>query len=607
MRGKGPFSTGQSSGVLSVEGKNRPLRVLLVEDSEDDAFLVIRTLEKGGYAPVYERVQTAGEMVSALRDGSWDAVLCDYHLPRFGGLAALGLMKELGLDLPFIVVSGAIGEETAVGAMKAGAHDYIMKDNLSRLAPALARELREAEVRGERRRAQEETVRARRDWENIFQAIGSPTAILDSRHRIVAANQSLLRISGLSSEEILGRFCYEVYHGRGLEGPASGCPMVRLLSTGHTETCPMEMEAFGGVYLVSCTPVFDDSGRLDRVIHIATDITDRVRMEEALRRSEETYRRIAENMADVVWVTDLDLRTTYVSPSVEKLIGESVESHLNRSMEEKFPPESLERIRSVLLEELAREGDPHADRDRTRLVEVEHYRADGQTVWVAINVSFVRDATGKAVGLQGVTRDITERRHSEERIRKALGATVQAIVVTVEARDPYTAGHQRRVSDLARSIAAEMGLPAEEIDGIRMAGLIHDLGKISVPAEILSKPSRLSDLEFSLIRIHSEAGYEILKDIEFPWPIARMVLEHHERMDGSGYPRGLRGGQLLPASRILAVADVVESMASHRPYRPAIGIEAALGEISANRDSLYDPQAVDACLQLFKKGYAFST
>jgi len=366
----------------------------------------------------------------------------------------------------------------------------------------------------------------------------------------------------------------------------------------------MEMEAFGGVYLVSCTPVFDDAGRLDRVIHIATDITDRVRMEEALRRSEETYRRIAENMADVVWVTDLDLRTTYVSPSVEKLIGESVESHLNRSMEEKFPPESLERIRSVLLEELAREGDPHADRDRTRLVEVEHYRADGQTVWVAINVSFVRDATGKAVGLQGVTRDITERRHSEERIRKALGATVQAIVVTVEARDPYTAGHQRRVSDLARSIAAEMGLPAEEIDGIRMAGLIYDLGKISVPAEILSKPSRLSDLEFSLIRIHSEAGYEILKDIEFPWPIARMVLEHHERMDGSGYPRGLRGGQLLPASRILAVADVVESMASHRPYRPAIGIEAALGEISANHDSLYDPQAVDACLQLFKKGYA---
>jgi HD-GYP domain-containing protein (c-di-GMP phosphodiesterase class II) len=138
-----------------------------------------------------------------------------------------------------------------------------------------------------------------------------------------------------------------------------------------------------------------------------------------------------------------------------------------------------------------------------------------------------------------------------------------------------------------------------------MAGLIHDLGKISVPAEILSKPSRLSDLEFSLIRIHPEAGYEILKDIEFPWPIARMVLEHHERMDGSGYPRGLTGEQLLPASRILAVADVVESMASHRPYRPAIGMEAALQEISANRTSLYDPQAVDACLQLFGKGYTF--
>jgi PAS domain S-box-containing protein len=235
--------------------------------------------------------------------------------------------------------------------------------------------------------------------------------ILDSQHRIVAANQSVLRVSGLSNEEILGRFCYEVYHDRGMEGPASGCPMVRLLSSGHTETCPMEMEAFGGVYLVSCTPVFDDAGRLGRVIHIATDITDRVRMEEALRRSEETYRRIAENMADVVWVTDLDLRVTYVSPSVEKLIGESVESHMKRSMEEKFTPESLERIRSALLEELAREGDPHVDPNRTRLVEAEHYRADGQTVWIAMNVFFVRDAAGRRWGLQGVTRDITERRH----------------------------------------------------------------------------------------------------------------------------------------------------------------------------------------------------
>jgi len=189
-------------------------------------------------------------------------------------------------------------------------------------------------------------------------------------------------------------------------------------------------------------------------------------------------------------------------------------------------------------------------------------------------------------------------------MRKALGATVQAIAVTVETRDPYTAGHQRRVADLAHSIATEMNLPAEQIDGIRMAAAIHDLGKISVPAEILSKPKKLTAIEFSLIKTHAKSGYDILKNIDFPWPIARMILEHHERMDGSGYPRNLKGDDILMEARILAVSDVVESMASHRPYRPALGVDAALEEIEKNKGTLYDADAVDACLRLFcEKGY----
>ena len=176
--------------------------------------------------------------------------------------------------------------------------------------------------------------------------------------------------------------------------------------------------------------------------------------------------------------------------------------------------------------------------------------------------------------------------------------------MTVETRDPYTAGHQRRVADLARSIATEMNLSVDQIDGIRMAAAIHDLGKISVPAEILSKPTKLTALEFSLIKTHSQSGHDILQDIDFPWPIARMVLEHHERMNGSGYPNGLTGDNLLLESRIMAVADVVESMASHRPYRPSLGIEAALEEIEKNRGVLYDTGAVDACLRVFReKGY----
>jgi HD-GYP domain-containing protein (c-di-GMP phosphodiesterase class II) len=178
------------------------------------------------------------------------------------------------------------------------------------------------------------------------------------------------------------------------------------------------------------------------------------------------------------------------------------------------------------------------------------------------------------------------------------------MVSAVEARDPYTAGHQVRSAGLARAIATEMGLSEDRINGIRMAGSIHDIGKLSIPAEILSKPKKLSEIEFSLIKEHPRSGYEMLKDVESPWPLAEIVYQHHERMDGSGYPRNLKGDDILMEARILAVADVVEAMASHRPYRPALGLTAALEEIENNKGTLYDADAVDVCLRLFReKGF----
>jgi HD-GYP domain-containing protein (c-di-GMP phosphodiesterase class II) len=179
-----------------------------------------------------------------------------------------------------------------------------------------------------------------------------------------------------------------------------------------------------------------------------------------------------------------------------------------------------------------------------------------------------------------------------------------AISSTVEMRDPYTAGHQRRVADLAAAIARQMGLEEERAHGIRLASTVHDLGKVHVPAEVLSKPGRLSELEFRFIQVHPQAGHDILKAIEFPWPIAQTVLQHHERLDGSGYPQGARGDAIILEARILAVADVVEAMASHRPYRPSLGLEAAFAEISDKRGVLFDPAVVDACLELFREqGY----
>lgn len=192
---------------------------------------------------------------------------------------------------------------------------------------------------------------------------------------------------------------------------------------------------------------------------------------------------------------------------------------------------------------------------------------------------------------------------SEQKLRASLRDSVTALAAIVEMRDPYTAGHQRQVAQIAVAIAQALHLSEAQVEGIYLAGAVHDVGKIRVPAEILSKPGKLTALEFGMIKEHSQNGFEILKTIDFPWPIAQIVLQHHERLDGSGYPQGLHGEQILLEAKILAVADVVESMMSHRPYRPALGIQVALDEIVQHRGTLYDPQVVDVCVLLFQDGH----
>ena len=215
---------------------------------------------------------------------------------------------------------------------------------------------------------------------------------------------------------------------------------------------------------------------------------------------------------------------------------------------------------------------------------------------------------GKPRGIIGMFVDITERKKTEEQLKesfeklqKTMEDSIYAISMITEARDAYTAGHQRRVTKLAVALAEEMGFPKDRVEGIKIAALIHDVGKINLPAEILSKPGKLSEIEFNLIKNHSQIGYDILKKIDFLWPVAEIVLQHHEKINGSGYPRGLKGDEILLEAKIICVADVVEAMSSHRPYRPALGIAAALEEIIQNKGILYDPEVVDVCLKLFQE------
>lgn len=322
---------------------NKPLRVLIVDDSEDDTLLLVRKLKRDGFNPTFERVDTPEAMEDALSKNTWDIILSDYNMPRFDAFAALAILKKSGIDIPFIIVSGAIGEETAVAAMKAGAHDYIMKDNLARLVAAIERELGEAQI----------------------------------RHK---------------------------------------------------------------------------------------------------------------------------------------------------------------------------------------------------------------------------------KRETEKQLEHSFFDLAETVARAMDSRDPYTAGHARKVAEYARKIGEKMELDRDKINGLYVCGLLHDIGKISIPESILCKPGSLREEEWALMRTHTIRGYEILKNCSLPWPVADVALHHHEQLDGSGYPDGLKDDELNLENRIIRVCDVVEAMSSHRPYRPAKSIAEVIDELKSGRGLKYDSNIVDVMLQLLEEG-----
>ena len=466
--------------------KDQSLRILIVEDSEDDTLLIIRNLKKGGYSPVYERVETTAAMKKALQEKQWDIILCDYKMPEFDAPSAIALLKEANIDIPLIIVSGTMGEETAVECMRLGAQDYIMKGNLFRLCPAIARELKDVEVKN--RQKQTESQR----------------------------------------EAVL----------------------------------------------------------------------------EALRQSEEKYRSILETIQEGYFEVDFAGNFTFFNDSLCRNLGYSKEELMGMNNRQYTDKEYSKKLFQAF-NKVYNTGEP------TEGFDWQIIRKDGTKRSIEASVSLQKDSSGKPTGFRGIARDVTERKQAEEKLlltleslRKAFGTIIKVMVSAVEMRDPYTSGHQIRSADLARAIATEMGLPQDKINGIRLAGSIHDIGKLSIPAEILSKPSKLTNIEFSLIKEHSRVGYEMLKDVESPWPLAQIVYQHHERIDGSGYPKNLKGDEIIIEASIMAVADVVEAMASHRHYRPALGIKAALEEIKKNKGILYDEAVADTCLRLFlEKNY----
>lgn len=439
---------------------------------------------------------------------------------------------------------------------------------------------------------------------SLLQSILDSTAdgllVVDKEGKIVTFNQRFAHMWRIpenvletrNDRRVLAHVLYQLAH------PKSFLKKVKeLYSQPEAESFDVLEFTDGRVFERYSTPHQVDGIPIGRIWSFR-DVTEQNWAREALRKSQERYRTLVEASSECICHLDLDGNFLYMSPS-------GLRSH--KLTEDEIAGVACTELVKPTYKKLLLETLEAAKGGQAVKFEYESVTRYG-TRWFESVLTPIKDRSDKVVSLLRLSRDITDHKQAEKAIKQSfsklertLEETVNTLASITEKKDPYTAGHQHRVTQLACAIAKELGLSPEVVEGIRIAATLHDIGKIHVPAEILSKPARLSETEMSLIKTHSEVGYEILKSIPFTRPVAKIVLQHQERIDGSGYPHGIPGDEMLPEALILAVADVVEAIASHRPYRPALGIEAALEEIRQNRGRLYDPDIVDICINLFKR------
>lgn len=628
-----------------------PVKVLVVEDESVVSKDIQESLKGLGYA-VCGTASAGEEAIRKAESLHPDLVLMDIVLKGdIDGVEAAETIRSR-LHVPVIYLTAYSDEHTLNRAKVTEPSGYILK-------PFDERELHTTiEVAMYRHTMQKKLKESERWFATTLKSIGDAVIATNTQGHITFMNPVAELLTGWKHSEALGRDLNEVFSVRDQDG----CiliknPVAKVLEDGVVVDLRNNLlfNKDGTSLIVddSAAPIVDDGGNIVGAVLVFRDVTERRKAEDkraklngllmAVRNMNESllrvksepelFQQICESLATVpnfklVTISLLDKDRYEIKPVAHAGEAEGFLVLCNFTWDEltegrspvgaaittgapcvvndtehdpsyaPWRPEALRRgFRSTVALPLVSNGEVMGSLD---------VYSGEKDAFGPEEIEFLMEAAGDITVALKSLRLEEELETSLAGMKKVLGETVEAIAYMSEMRDPYTAGHQRRVAKLASAVAREMGMTEEQVEGIRVSGFLHDVGKIVVPAEILSKPGRINEAELSLIRTHSSVGYEILKLLEFPWPVAKAVLQHHERRDGSGYPGGLTTEAVTVEAEILAVADVVESMASRRPYREALGIDKALEEISQKKGILYNPQVVDACLRLFRdKGFTF--
>ncbi len=613
-----------------------PLRALIVEDSEDDVRLVLRELRRGGYDPTYERVDTPAAMRAALAEHTWDVVLSDYSMPSFSAPDALALLNSSDLDLPFIIISGTIGEDTAVAALRAGAHDFLLKDNLARLIPAIQREIREADVRRERQRAEAALQESQERYRRLVEL--SPDAILiNHEDRVTFINQAGLRLfAATDAAQVIGKPAFELVHpdfhslirerNQRLRQAGEVAPLVEEKIV-RLDGAVVEVE-------VATSLISDRAGSDIQIIY--HDITERKRAEERIQW--QLDRLSALRQIDTAITASLDLRLTLrivLDQVTMQLAVDAADilllNHHLQTLEygagRGFRSKAIERSRIPLgqgragraafertLISLPNMDDEEPDLARAPLLAGEEFHAyyavpllaKGQVKGILEVfhratlapddewLNFLETLAGQAAIAIDNALLFDDLQRSNLNLIMAYDTTIEGWSRALDLRDKETEGHTLRVTEMTMRLAHAMGMSDADLVHIRRGALLHDIGKMGIPDHVLLKPGPLTEEEWEVMRRHPTYAYELLSPIPYLRPALDIPYCHHEKWDGAGYPRGLKGEQIPLAARIFAVADVYDALRSDRPYRTGWPEETVREHIRSLAGAHFEPVIVEA-------------